>query len=392
MSASGPQPQVNKHGILALRVAEYSTFKACNDEEARRQRWDTWPQRLRTAVYNITGVKGRPLLKKWKQQDLAADATLAAAEDRASQASQPPHQVALTPAAAPIQHEGKEKTSHDWKEGTPIGQAKKPGPSGRYSKKNEPHTTSQDHQHHLSGNHAPGWRSNNAKAQARQHGARAAPQAPNPTTMSSQTIGTPGNDGRSGTEDLRPRWRAGDQPEPPPRARGGSSGVPADHRRGVDRHATQPAQREGPRGGQEQWLTVRSREWERLQRKIGNMTETLQRLTEELENLQPRQLQPQQRHQAELKDDNPWRPLGRSAARSRNTSIGFQRGSRNHQHQDAGRRAVELPDEESATSAPLRPFEVHRRSIAGSSDSSYLNYQTPTTRRQTVDAAEKGRV
>jgi hypothetical protein len=119
-----------------------------------------------------------------------------------------------------------EVTSHNWKEGERIGEAKQPGPNG----------------HNLSGNRAPRVSRTHAQASTGGPGPRGAPQAPNiPILMNNRPIGTPGNDGQPGAKDLRPRGPAGSPPESQHRARSRTPGVRADHQRGVGRHAVNPA-------------------------------------------------------------------------------------------------------------------------------------------------------
>ena len=152
--------------------------------------------------------------------------------------------------------------------GFPYG-AGTPGPpqSCRAARTSRPHF---QHPHQPPfGSHVPERSHKQAEAPARQRDAWAVPQAsagesakgnyPGPTTsgdhrgnrpggnasrtskapMSSpvQHIGTPGNDGRSGAEDLRPIWPVGSQPESHQPSRGGSSGVYIDRQCSVCHHA-----------------------------------------------------------------------------------------------------------------------------------------------------------
>ena len=136
------------------------------------------------------------------------------------------------PESAPAQGDDPEATSHNWKEGERLGEAKNPGPPA-YA---HPHANPP-------WSHTPGARRNHVQARDGRCGVRAVPCTnPKTNTMNNQPIGTPGNDGRSGVKDLHPGWHARSQPESCKRARGATSGVHVDHQRGVCRHAVNQAQ------------------------------------------------------------------------------------------------------------------------------------------------------
>ena len=351
-------------------VAEYNLFKACDDEGARRQRWDTWPPRLRTAVYNITGTKGRPLLKRWKQDDIASEARMTAAEARASQASQSQHPTPAPNQAAAIQPKNDEPETHSWMEGTRIGEATNPGPGTQTHKRTKHDTTRQDHQRHLSGNHAPGWSSKHPRAQAGQHGARAVPQAPAGEHAKGNRPGPNPSVDRRGNR---------------PGGNGGRNRNPA-AMRNLRMSSVETVQRtpEGPRGGQEQWLTVRSREWVRLHKQITEMANVLSKMTEKLDHMHTRAQKPQQRQPQQRADNNPWSPLERGAANSNHNSIGLSNRSRNDHPENAGKRAGEWSNKPngSRTSSPLLPFR--RCSSAASATASTYESNTSEEPEHTV--------
>ena len=344
-------------------VGEYNLFKACEDEGARRQRWDSWPPRLRTAVYNITGIKGRPLLKKWKQDDIAAEARMNAAEARASQATQPQQPTPPSSGANAIQPKNDEEESHSWMEGTRIGEATNPGPGSRSHEKTKQSTDRQEHQRHPSGNHAPGWSRKHSRAQARQHGARAAPQAP---------AGESAKGNRPGPKPTDDRSRS------PPSGNGGRNRNPSTMRSYYKSRA-ETVQRTtgGSRGDQQQWSTVRSRTWEKLHKKIKDVTAQLQLLTEELHNMQATPAQPRAstpRH-SDHRRTNQWDTLRRGAHKRHQQSIGFTPPSRRVPQESAGGRARQRPSPTRARS-PTTSTSSARSATTATRQEPETGYQT----------------
>ena len=187
-------------------LEQYEAFQEQPRNRARRKEmYMSWPPELRKQVWYRVSVAVRELMDSWEH----ASSSRNPKPSPQLQGSQP------------------EATSHNWKEGERIGEAKNPGPKGR----------------NRSGNRAPGVRHEPVEASARRHGSRAAPTPPrNPITMNNPPIGTPGNDGRPGAEDLRPGGLARSPPESVRRARAeGAPGVHADPQHGVRRHAVNSA-------------------------------------------------------------------------------------------------------------------------------------------------------
>ena len=195
-------------------ISEYAVFRDHpKDRVMRRALWKGWPPELRRQVWHLVSAGVRQQMDDWD-----------------AEGDHPPRPEELSQ----VENQS-EATSHDWKEGARIGEASNPGPKG-----------------HRSGSRAPGVNQQHEKAPARWHGTRAAPQAPRPLPplfnhMTNQTIGTPGNDARSGAKDLRPGRPVRSLPESSRPSRGGSSGVCVDHRRGVSRHAVN-SETEQPEG------------------------------------------------------------------------------------------------------------------------------------------------
>jgi hypothetical protein len=144
-----------------------------------------------------------------------------------------------------------EETSHNWEEGARIGEAENPGPRSRpvapsASCRQDGTTlpTKTPGREIIGGRLTTLTLSSSASSQHQ--------------PMSFQPIGTPGNDGQSSAEDLRPGWLARSQPESLHRARRGYPGVHADHQCGVCRHTVNRQERqthawyEGTRVGEAQ--------------------------------------------------------------------------------------------------------------------------------------------
>ena len=267
----------------------------------RRVMYESWPPDLRRQVWYRVSPAVRELMDSWEQA-LTSHDTNAAPQ---LQASQP------------------EATSHNWKEGERIGEAKNPGPKGR----------------NRSGNRAPGVRYQEEQAPARRHGSRAAPNpSGNPNTMINQFVGTPGNDGRPGAEDLRPGGLARSPPESVRRSRaGGVPGVRADPQHGVRQHAVNPATKQAN---------------SHVADLIRSMEQQLQVLRAEVSRWTAQSTRPIQA--APITDDNPWSVVGSRRRRRRNRRRSHSRGpsadSRpnqdkgpQHQENQHGRRPPQPP-------------------------------------------------
>ena len=130
-----------------------------------------------------------------------------------------------------------ETRSHNWIEGARIGEAQNPGPGGRGHGRR---AKSQDPSWHRARGASSGVLADHQPGVGRHTTIPAVIPRNNPTNMYATTIGTLGNDGQLGAEDLRPEWHAGSQPQSQHPTRGGSSRVRADHQHGVYGHANNP--------------------------------------------------------------------------------------------------------------------------------------------------------
>ena len=199
-------------------VEAYNDFQRNPKDDIRRKAlFQSWDPALRRQAWYRVHVAIRE--KCW-------EAELSNTDPNMVESSPPTPTSQSSPAPSPRSPAHLERNSHNWMEGERIGEAANPRPQDR----------------NRSGNRAPGVSRQHAQVSTARHGVRGAPQPDrNLNDMNNRTIGTLGNDGRSGAEDLRPRWRAGSQPESRQPSRSGSSGVHVDQQRDVRRHVVQPA-------------------------------------------------------------------------------------------------------------------------------------------------------
>ena len=112
---------------------EWRHFKTIPDVATRRQRWATWPAKMKSRAPVAAGPKLRPELRDWLQEELLGKVRVQAAADRSAamrqaSISSPPTTNAQN-SARHLAPEDIEPTSHVWTEGARIGEATNPGPA-----------------------------------------------------------------------------------------------------------------------------------------------------------------------------------------------------------------------------------------------------------------------
>ena len=128
-----------------------SDFKAEKDWEMRRQIWCSWDPTTRAFAMHRSSTIMRTVLKGWKKQ-----------EEREAQGRPPDPTPPGDGSSSSMNLDPPEEQSHDWKEGSRIGEAANPGPEG----------------HNHIGSRAPNGQQEQTEAPARQHGVRAVSDSP----------------------------------------------------------------------------------------------------------------------------------------------------------------------------------------------------------------------
>jgi hypothetical protein len=113
---------------------QYEAFKAAGREEARRRLWQTWDSDLRDQVYASAAAARRTEMRRWEEAEEAQP------QERHPGPPQGPDKGETSQAS----RAASEPTSHNWKEGERIGEAKNPGPPPSDGPNPQPHDNNAD--------------------------------------------------------------------------------------------------------------------------------------------------------------------------------------------------------------------------------------------------------